>query len=108
LSETLAQVQALVARGNFLVSDHAYDKLVKGAIVTRDVLAGIFDAQVVEDYPLAARGPSVLVFQRDASGRPLHVVWGIPKDLLEPAVIVTAYRPDAKRWSADLMKRITR
>jgi hypothetical protein len=28
----------------------------------------------------------------------VHVVWGIPKGYDEPVVMVTAYRPDPKRW----------
>ena len=53
MSETLAPVQALVTRGSYLVSDHAYDKFMKDAIVAGDTLASVFDAKVVEDYALA-------------------------------------------------------
>jgi hypothetical protein len=105
LSDTLTQVQILVARGATLISDHGYDELKKDDIFAGDILAGVGSAIVVEDYPSARRGPSVLVLQKDATERPIHVVWGIPKDLLEPAVVVTAYRPDAARWSSDYMKR---
>jgi len=75
------------------------------AILAEDVLAGVFDAVMVEDYSSAARGPSVLVLQKDGNGHPIHVVWGIPKDRTGPAVLVTAYRPDAVRWSDDFMSR---
>jgi len=34
------------------------------------------------------------------------VVWGIPKGAFSPAVLVTAYRPDADLWTADFLRRI--
>jgi hypothetical protein len=105
LSDILTQVQTLVARGATLISDHGYDELRKDGIFAGDILTSVDSAIVVEDYPSAGRGPSVLVLQKDAAERPIHVVWGIPKGLLEPAVVVTAYRPDPARWSSDYMKR---
>jgi len=48
----------------------------------------------------------VLVLQFDAARRPIHVVWGIPKGRSDPAVVVTAYRPDPKRWTKDFLKRL--
>ena len=108
MSDTLTQVQALVARGAFRISDHGFEKLEENAILARDVLAGIATAVVVEDYPGAIRGPTVLVLQSDMANRPIHVVWAIAMGHSEPAVVVTAYRPDPKRWSFDYMERKAR
>jgi|GEM_PF-7069898 len=38
-------------------------------------------------------------------GMPIHVVWGIPKNLKAPAVIVTAYGPDPEKWVDDFKRR---
>ena len=105
MSDTLTQIQALVTRSLLRISDHGYDELAKDDISVTEVLAGIDTAVVVEDYPAAMRGPSVLVLQWDTFRRPVHVVWAIPKDQSEPAVLVTAYRPDQERWSSDFMRR---
>jgi hypothetical protein len=90
------------------VSDHGYDELANDGISAIDVLGGIEAALLVEDYPEFGKGPSVLVLQKDAAGKPIHVLWGIPKGRTEPAVIVTAYRPDPARWSNDFTNRKTR
>ena len=105
MSDTFARIQALVARGAVRISDHGFDELAEDGISASDVVAGIHTALVVEDYPTATKGPSVLVLQKDALDQTVHAVWAIPKDRSEPAVLVTAYRPDPKRWSSDFMKR---
>ena len=33
------------------------------------------------------------------------VVWGIPRGQTEPAVLVTAYRPDTTIWEDDFLRR---
>lgn len=74
-------------------------------IAVRDVIEGLAGAVLVEDYPEFGRGPAMLVLQTDRDGRPIHVVWGIPKGDTRPAVVVTAYRPDPGRWTEDFLER---
>jgi hypothetical protein len=105
MSDTLQAVLALVARQEVVVSDHGYDALAADAIPVQAILAGVRDAIVVEDDPTYAKGPCVLVLQQDRQGQPVHVVWGMPKDAVSPAVIVTAYRPDPTRWTDHVMRR---
>ncbi len=107
MSMTFDKVRALVQLGEVRVSDHGYEEMSDENILARDVLAGVFDGVVVEDYPMYAKGPCVLVLQKDLDQHPIHVVWGIPKGLSSPAVVVTAYRPNPDLWSEDFMRRKT-
>jgi len=107
MSMTFDKVRALVQQGEVGVSDHGYEEMSDEDILARDVLAGVFDGVVVEDYPMYAKGPCVLVLQRDLNRQPIHVVWGIPKGRSSPAVVVTAYRPNPDLWSEDFTRRKT-
>jgi len=105
MSATFERIRALVRSGDIRISDHGYDEMSEDNILVRDLIDGVQNGIVVEDYPTYAKGPCVLIYQLDHSREPLHVVWGIPKDASSPAVVVTAYRPDPALWSQDFLRR---
>jgi hypothetical protein len=99
------QIQRLAEIGEIRISEHGYEELAQDGLFANDVVSGLAKAKVVEEYPDYPKGPCVLVLEHDATGRPIHAVWGIPAGAESPAVLVTAYRPDADRWTDDFMRR---
>jgi hypothetical protein len=104
-SNTFEKVRQLVTRGTVRVSAHGYEELVADNIFARDIVDTVGAGIVVEDYPEYPKGPCVLVLQKDRLGAPIHVLWGIPKNHDQPAVVITAYRPDSTRWHEGFVRR---
>jgi hypothetical protein len=102
---TFAAIKDLIERREVVVSEHGYDELANDGLYVKEVIEGFAAAVVVEDYPEYPKGPCVLTLQPDREGRPIHVVWGIPKEKTSPAVLVTAYRPNPNLWKEDFKRR---
>lgn len=106
LSDFLNVVRQLIRTGSVRVSEHGYDELADDGITVKEVLDGIENAQIVEEYPDYPKGKCILLLQKDKRDNPVHVLWGIPKGYDKPAVLITAYRPDPKRWDPSFLRRI--
>lgn len=105
MNRTFELILDLIDRKEVLISDHGYDELAEDDILVREVLNGVSSAILVEDYPDYPKGPCILMLQKDSQGNPIHVVWGIPRGEVSPAVLVTAYRPNPERWSNNFTRR---
>ena len=105
MSDTLRKVQELVRVGKFRISDHGYNELANDKLLASEIIADIEGAIVVEDYPTYQKGPCVLVLHKDSAALPVHALWGIPTGKSEPAVLITAYRPDPAKWDASFSQR---
>ena len=105
MSRTFERIKELVRRYEIKVSDHGYDEIAEDGIFMKDIIADVNNGIIVEDYPDYPKGPCVLVLEKDRNARPIHVVWGIPRGALSPAVVVTAYRPDENMWTDNFTRR---
>lgn len=106
MGELLPQIIRLIESDKVVISDHGYEELSADNIFVDDALKGIYTAKVIEEYLDYGKGPCVLVLEVDEQRKPIHVVWGIPKGRSEPAVLVTAYRPDDNLWDHSHTMRI--
>lgn len=95
----------LIENGDVRISEHGYDELAADSLTVREIVIGSPDGIVLEEYPDYPKGPCVLTLSNDREGKPIHVVWGIPRGLTSPAVLVTAYRPDPERWADGFRRR---
>ena len=82
MSIFLKQVQGLIDTGEVRISEHGYDELAEDELTARELLAGVKHAIIIEEYPDYSKGPCALTLQQDRSERPVHVVWGIPKGII--------------------------
>ena len=99
------KITKLVLYGAVKISEHGYDELAEDGLTVRELVENILYGIVIEEYEEYPKGPCILVLQKDRNNTPIHAVWGIPKGYTTPAVLVTAYRPDPGRWSADFLRR---
>ena len=105
MSGTLLRIQNLVIDGSFRLSEHGNEEIEEDDLPLDEIVAGLADCRIVEDYPEAWKGPSVLVLENLKSGGPIHALWGIPRHGDQVAVLITAYRPDPTKWLFDLLTR---
>ena len=105
MSKFIYKLNTLILSGDVQISEHGYDELADDGITAKEVVIGVRNALVVEEYPNYPKGPCALLLQKDLKGLPIHTVWGVPKRQTRPAVLVTAYRPDPDRWDATFTRR---
>ncbi|MFW6082073.1 MAG: DUF4258 domain-containing protein [Desulfosalsimonas sp.] len=74
MSNFLMQLQNLIDTGDVQISEHGYDVLAEDELTARELLAGVKNAIIIEEYPDYSKGPCVLTLQQDRSERPVHVV----------------------------------
>jgi hypothetical protein len=106
MSSIEGDIKRLARLRNVVVSQHGHRRIAQRNLLIMDIVDGVATGTVIEDYPNHHAGPALLMLQHDGNGQPIHVVWGLELGSIEPAVIVTAYRPDSMRWSADFRRRL--
>jgi hypothetical protein len=105
MSDILTRIVGLVRAGDYETSRHANRRMNERGISLRDILSKLPDSTVVEEYPDAFDGPSVLIMCHDEQKHPVHSVWGLRKGTDRPAVLVTVYHPGLDEWERDYRTR---
>lgn len=104
-SVTFDVVRVAIEAGRVHVSEHAYDEAVEDGLDVFALIDATPQSEVIEDYKDDPRGASCLVrVCLDRNHEPMHAVWGYD-DSTRQAILITAYRPDPRRWSSDFRQR---
>ncbi len=91
---------------NVIISALLFNTSVPGQAFARSLDHGsILISQSLVEELNDVLGRDKFVLQRDEAGKPIHVVWGIPKGKASSAVLVTGYWPDTERWTDDCKRR---
>ena len=104
MSETLVKIRELVRQRKVRVSDHGNEETQEDGMDPEVLVAGVENGILIEDYPDAFKGPTVLLLQ-DYLGRPVHVVWGLARAQQDIATLITAYFPDPQKWYDNFIER---
>lgn len=96
----LEAVKKCLLKGQVFYSEHARNEMKieeLGRIKENEVFKAVQSGEIIQDYPDDKPYPSVLVLGFTRPKKPLHIVCAYDKkdDLV---IIITAYRPDPKRW----------
>jgi hypothetical protein len=70
----LQEIKNLILSGDIRVSEHGYDQIAEHGLNVDEIIAGISDVVVVEEYPDYPKGKALLVLQKDSNGAFVHTV----------------------------------
>jgi uncharacterized protein DUF4258 len=89
----------------YRISGHAADEMLADGIDEPQLVHATSAGEIIEDYPEAFPFPACLVLGRTPEGSPIHAVWAFDSATCY-AILVTVYRPEPARWTADLKTRV--
>jgi len=90
---------------NFIYRTHAVERLFEREISEVDLEQAIQHGKIIEEYLNDKPYPSFLVsgYEKEDKEKPLHVVYAKNHNDI---IIITAYRPDQKKWTNNCETRI--
>jgi hypothetical protein len=89
----------------YRITEHASVEMENDDLAEPEVLAATAGGELIEDYPTSYPYPACLALGQLSDGGPLHVVWAFEASS-GYAVLVTTYKPNPARWSADFRRRL--
>jgi hypothetical protein len=101
---TFDEVKRAIADSRYYTTKHANEEAEDDNLDLEKVIERSLGAELLEDYPTAYPHPACLMLGWLCPGEPVHVVWAYDRRR-GYAAMVTTYRPDPARWSADFRKR---
>jgi hypothetical protein len=94
--KTLAQVRIQLGRGDYVLSRHAFRRVVERNISEEEIRQAGINAVIIEGYPADKYSSSCLLLGFTNGTRPLHIQ--VSREDSEATRIITIYQPDPDEW----------
>jgi hypothetical protein len=100
----LIEIQHQFARGEWVYTKHAVDRVIERGIWSYEVKEAIGTGEIIEDYPKDKYRPSCLILGWTKKKRPLHLQVSYPHPG-EKIKVITLYEPNLKKWKEGFRER---
>ena len=95
------EIQNYIGRQDFKITDHAFEKMRAEYLTFQNIIAGIMNGEIIEEYPFEYPLPACLINGNTETAEPIYICISLP-----PLVkIITVYRPDPVKWLDNFQKR---
>ena len=95
-------IQELVKAGKVRWTIHAREKAEARGITEREVIIGIINGEIIEEYPNDYPYPSCLIWSNVLMEKIIHIVVGICDEYIR---IITVYIPNETKFEANFKIR---
>ena len=98
----IKNLRKYISEGRIFATAHAAERFHQRGINISDIANAVHGGEIIEQYPDDYPYPSCLILGKSLDGKNLHAVLS---DEGTSSKIITAYFPDAEKWSEDFKTR---
>lgn len=98
----IEKLRQYVAEDKIFATNHAAERFRERGISVGDIRNALIGGEIIEQYPNCYQYPSCLILGNNLCGEKIHAVLS---DEGSASRIITAYFPDADKWSEDFRVR---
>lgn len=99
----IERLREYYSQDRVFMTEHAAERFRRRGIMAKDVRIAVQNGEIIEQYPNDFPFPSCLICGKDDQGHVIHICMS---DEGSSSRIITAYYPDAGRWSEDFKIRM--
>ena len=97
----IEEIRKYVFKGNFRLTDHAMEEMKEEGFRIQDLIDGIKNGRIIENYPKAYPLSACLINAKTKKACPIHICISLP-----PLVkIITVYKPSLDKWKPGFEER---
>ena len=97
-----ARIKEQLLTGQVRFTVHAHQEMVEEKYSLDDVLEGLTNSALIENYPEHKRGACALFNGKVSDGRPIHIVCTTANPML---IVITVYEPKPPKWQTPTQRK---